>query len=119
MEEGVPEADHQALQHRLSESAWEERAVLDPVAQDANRHWGDHPPASVGNRRCFSTKPHFSHFLRMSLSIGMLASSQLWLMVSKHPDMSASILHFGDRSLLNTVKICSAASRVALFLRNP
>ena len=41
MEEVVPEADHQALQHMLSESAWEERAVLDQVAQDANRHLGD------------------------------------------------------------------------------
>jgi SRSO17 transposase len=29
MEEVVAEADHQALQHRLSESAWEERAVLE------------------------------------------------------------------------------------------
>ena len=45
MEEVVPEADHQALQHMLSESAWEERAVLDQVAQEANRHLGDHPIA--------------------------------------------------------------------------
>lgn len=47
MEEVVPEADHQALQHLLSESAWEERAVLDPVAQDANRHLGDPPDSSL------------------------------------------------------------------------
>ena len=40
MEEVVPEADHQALQHMLSESAWAERAVLDQVAQDANRLLG-------------------------------------------------------------------------------
>lgn len=30
----------------LSESAWEERAVLDQVAQEANRHWGGHPDSS-------------------------------------------------------------------------
>ncbi len=29
MEEVIPEADHQALQHMLSESGWSERAVLD------------------------------------------------------------------------------------------
>ncbi len=29
MEEVIPEADHQALQHMLSESAWAEQAVLD------------------------------------------------------------------------------------------
>ncbi len=47
MEEVVPEADHQALQHMLSESAWEERAVLDPVAQDVSRHLGGHPDSSA------------------------------------------------------------------------
>ena len=47
MEEVIPAADHQALQHMLSESAWAERAVLDPVAQDANRHLGDHPDSSL------------------------------------------------------------------------
>ena len=31
LEEVVPEADHQALPHLLSESAWEERAVLDSL----------------------------------------------------------------------------------------
>lgn len=40
MEEVVPDADHQALQHMLSVSSWEERAVLDQVAQDANRLLG-------------------------------------------------------------------------------
>jgi hypothetical protein len=47
MEEVIPEADHQALQHLLSESAWEERAVLDQVAQDANRHLGGHSDSSL------------------------------------------------------------------------
>ena len=47
MEEVVPEADHQALQHRLSESAWEERAVLDQVAQEANRLLGGHPDSRL------------------------------------------------------------------------
>ena len=46
MEEVVPEANHQALQHMLSESAWEERAGLDQVAQEANRHWGGYPDSS-------------------------------------------------------------------------
>ncbi|MBK8534479.1 MAG: transposase [Candidatus Competibacteraceae bacterium] len=45
MEEVIPEADHQALQHLLSESAWSERAVLDQVAQEANRLLGDTPIA--------------------------------------------------------------------------
>src|SRR5512135_1056177 len=47
MEEVVPGADHQALQHMLSESAWEERAVLDPVAQEANRHLGGYSDSSL------------------------------------------------------------------------
>ena len=47
MEEVVPEANYQALQHMLSESAWEERAVLDQVAQEANRHLGGHPDSSL------------------------------------------------------------------------
>ena len=46
MEEVVPDADHQALQHMLSESAWAERAVLDQVAQDANRLLGDQADSS-------------------------------------------------------------------------
>jgi SRSO17 transposase len=47
MEEVVPEADHHALQHLLSESAWDERAVLDQVAQEANRHLGGHADSSL------------------------------------------------------------------------
>jgi SRSO17 transposase len=47
MEEVVPEADHQALQHLLSESAWEERAVLDQVAQDVHRHLGGRPDSCL------------------------------------------------------------------------
>jgi hypothetical protein len=37
MEETVLEADHQGLLHMLSESAWSERAVLDPIAQETSR----------------------------------------------------------------------------------
>ena len=40
MEEVVPEADHQVLQHMLSESAWSERAVLDQIAQEASPRLG-------------------------------------------------------------------------------
>jgi SRSO17 transposase len=47
MEEVIPAADHQTLQHRLSESAWSERAVLDQVAQDANRLLGGHADSSL------------------------------------------------------------------------
>jgi SRSO17 transposase len=47
MEEAIPEADHQALHHMLSESAWSERAVLDQVAQEANRLLGGHADSSL------------------------------------------------------------------------
>ena len=47
MEEVVPGADHQALQHMLSESAWEERTVLDQVAQEASRHLGGYADSSL------------------------------------------------------------------------
>jgi SRSO17 transposase len=47
MEEVIPEADHQALQHLVSESAWAERAVLDQVAQDANRLLGGQADSSL------------------------------------------------------------------------
>jgi SRSO17 transposase len=47
MEEVVPEADHQALQHMLSESAWSERAVLDQIAQDATRLLGGHEDSAL------------------------------------------------------------------------
>ena len=38
MEEAMPEADHHALQHLLSASAWAQRAVLAEVAQEAHAH---------------------------------------------------------------------------------
>lgn len=41
MEEVVPDADHQGLQHMLSESAWSERAVLDQIAQEASQQLGN------------------------------------------------------------------------------
>lgn len=47
MEEVVPDADQQALHHRLSESAWSERAVLDQVAQDAHRLLGGHADSAL------------------------------------------------------------------------
>ena len=47
MEEVVPEADHQALQHMVSESAWSERAVLDQVAQEAHRLLGGHEDSAL------------------------------------------------------------------------
>ena len=47
MEEVIPEADHQALHHMLSESAWSERAVLDQVAQEAHRRLGGHADSAL------------------------------------------------------------------------
>ncbi len=38
MEEVVPECDYQSLQHFLSDSEWDARAVLDQVATEADRH---------------------------------------------------------------------------------
>lgn len=40
MEEVVPECDYQSLQHFLSHSEWDARAVLDQVAKQADRHLG-------------------------------------------------------------------------------
>ena len=40
MEEVIPEADYQQLQHMLSNSAWDERAVLAQVAQEADQQLG-------------------------------------------------------------------------------
>jgi len=42
MAEVVPESDEQALQHFLSNAFWDEQAVMDQVARDANRHLGGH-----------------------------------------------------------------------------
>jgi SRSO17 transposase len=47
MEEVVPEAHHQALQHMLSASAWSERDVLDQVAQEANALLGSDEDTSL------------------------------------------------------------------------
>jgi len=40
MEEVVPDCEYQSLQHFLSESDWDARAVLDQVAVEADRHLG-------------------------------------------------------------------------------
>jgi len=40
MEEVVPDCDYQVLQHFLSHSQWDSRAVLDQVATQADRHLG-------------------------------------------------------------------------------
>jgi SRSO17 transposase len=40
MEEVVPDSDYQSLQHFLSHSEWDARAVLDQVATEAGRHLG-------------------------------------------------------------------------------
>jgi len=43
----VPESDEQALQHFLANSFWDEQAVMDQVARDANRHLGGHPGSAL------------------------------------------------------------------------
>jgi len=40
MEEVVPESNYQSLQHFISHSEWDARAVLDQVAVEADRHLG-------------------------------------------------------------------------------
>jgi SRSO17 transposase len=40
MEEVVPDCDYQSLQHFVSDSEWDARAVLDQVAVEADRHLG-------------------------------------------------------------------------------
>lgn len=40
MEEVVPDCDYQSLQHFLSHSEWDARAVLDQVATEVDRHLG-------------------------------------------------------------------------------
>lgn len=40
MEEVVPDCDYQSLQHFLSHSEWDARAVLEQVAAEADRHLG-------------------------------------------------------------------------------
>jgi SRSO17 transposase len=54
MEEVISEADHQALHRMPSESARSERAVLDHVAQDANRPLGGHAESGlpIGESGC-------------------------------------------------------------------
>jgi SRSO17 transposase len=47
MAEVVPESDEQALQHFLANSFWDEQAVMDQVARDANRHLGGHPGSAL------------------------------------------------------------------------
>ncbi|GEM_PF-5717785 len=44
LEQGAPEADHQALPPMRSQSAWSERTVLDPMAQEANHLLGGDEP---------------------------------------------------------------------------
>ena len=42
MAERIPESDDQSLQHFLSNSPWDERPVVDQVAQDADAVFRDH-----------------------------------------------------------------------------
>ena len=79
--------------------------------------WG--VPSSVGNKLRVSMNPHFSHFIRICVSIGIFSTSHWWLIWSKHPFMSPSRIHWGDFALFRSVKHCSMASCVLLPMRNP
>jgi SRSO17 transposase len=41
--DAVPQSDEQALHHFISNSSWDERAVLDKIARDANALLGGTP----------------------------------------------------------------------------
>jgi SRSO17 transposase len=47
MAERIPGSDDQSLQHFLSNSPWEERPVIDQVAQDANTIFSDQPDTAL------------------------------------------------------------------------
>jgi SRSO17 transposase len=47
MEEAVPDADEQQLQHFLSVSPWEADAVCAQVTREANATLGSHPDSSL------------------------------------------------------------------------
>src|SRR6185369_10054997 len=47
MEEVVPDCNYQSLQHFLSHSEWDARAVLDQVAREADRHLGGSPDSCL------------------------------------------------------------------------
>ena len=47
MEEAVPQADEQQLQHFLSVSPWQEDAVCAQVTREANTTLGGHPDSSL------------------------------------------------------------------------
>lgn len=49
-----------------------------------------------------STKPAFNHCFRIRLSTGTCASSQSWLMLSKHPLISPSRTHLDECRRSNT-----------------
>ena len=56
MEEMVAGADKQCLQHLLTESPWDHRAVLDQVAQEADRWLGGTEELSVDRREWLCQK---------------------------------------------------------------
>lgn len=57
MEECVPGADEQQLQHMLTNSQWEYQAVIDQVAQDADKLLGGSPDTGlIIDESCFAKK---------------------------------------------------------------
>ena len=47
MAEKIPESNDQALQHFISCSPWDERPVVDQIAQDANTLFENHPDTGL------------------------------------------------------------------------
>ena len=47
MEEKVPDSDEQSLQHFISNSTWKQRAVIDQIAKDADKHLGGNKDSAL------------------------------------------------------------------------
>ncbi len=67
----------------------------------------------------FLEYPTFGHLIRIALSIGILAISQSWLILSKKPLMSPSSIHCARLQFASTIKHCPAASCLERAVRNP
>ena len=76
-------------------------------------------PSSVGNSFLLSMYPHLRNCFIILLSAVILFNIHSWLMLSKHPLISPSRIHWGDVFRERSLKIYSIASCALLPLRNP
>ena len=63
--------------------------------------------------------PDFKNCFIMRLSIGIFSNNHSWFILSKHPFMSPSSIHWGEHFLASTQNICSQASFAFLPFRKP